>query len=571
MSDIMTPMPFTTLMRRIMMESERYGSVFGVNLHPVDQDPSVSSADLPLNFAGQTLEHGMGVAAGPHTQLAQNLAACYAGGARFLEVKTVQIMYGEELGIPRPCIRAEDEAYNVEWSSEYDPQSAMVEYVKGYVACKIMSREFELGHQDGFAFNMSVGYNLEGIMSPSVDSYIDQMRDVSDTEIWKSTIAEAHKMVDDGMFAHVDHDFIDQISPEVVKTLTLSTMHGTPPAGIEEIVMHLLKNKRCNTILKCNPTLLGYDFARELLDGAGYDYIKFGREQFEHDLQFQDAVPMITRLRQAAADDDLYFACKLTNTFQVSIEQNELPGQDMYMSGKPLYILATNVAKKLSEAFEGTLPLSYSGGADKNNIAGLFEAGIWPVTVCTVLLKNPGINGLNKLSDIARECVSYLGDTNDPARIAELADKAMSEKHVQKTPKARAKVDEHVSYTWYADEEDLYCRTVCASCTKVCPNRCNEVLELDDTKLLMHVDLACNECGTCQFACPDPCKPYRDRITLFADEAAVNNSTNEGFACVGESFVWRSEGSVSKGALQEMPELFVKAYQAVVDQKPYLL
>lgn len=43
------------------------------------------------------LESPLGVAAGPHTQLAQNIVACYAGGARFIELKTVQVMYGEEL------------------------------------------------------------------------------------------------------------------------------------------------------------------------------------------------------------------------------------------------------------------------------------------------------------------------------------------------------------------------------------------------------------------------------------------------------------------------------------------
>lgn len=48
-----------------------------------------------------------------------------------------------------------------------------------------------------------------------------------------------------------------------------------------------------HTFIKCNPTLLGYEFARETLDRMGYDYIAFGRFHFEDDLQYKDAVPML--------------------------------------------------------------------------------------------------------------------------------------------------------------------------------------------------------------------------------------------------------------------------------------
>ena len=58
----------------------------------------------------------MGPAAGPHTQLAQNIAAAYYTGSRFFELKTVQIMDGAELSacVNKPCIKADDECYNCE-------------------------------------------------------------------------------------------------------------------------------------------------------------------------------------------------------------------------------------------------------------------------------------------------------------------------------------------------------------------------------------------------------------------------------------------------------------------------
>ena len=45
-----------------------------------------------------------------------------------------------------------------------------------------------------------------------------------------------------------------------------------------------------HTFIKCNPTLLGYEFARETLNKMGYDYVAFGRFHFEDDLQYEDAI-----------------------------------------------------------------------------------------------------------------------------------------------------------------------------------------------------------------------------------------------------------------------------------------
>ena len=62
----------------------------------------------------------VGPAAGPNTQLAQNILSAYLCGFRFIELKTVQTLDGEDLAklIPRPCINAQDEGYNCEWSTE---------------------------------------------------------------------------------------------------------------------------------------------------------------------------------------------------------------------------------------------------------------------------------------------------------------------------------------------------------------------------------------------------------------------------------------------------------------------
>ena len=65
---------------------------------------------LAREMFGHTVAAPLGVAAGPHTQLAQNIVASWLCGARFIELKTVQIL--DEIEVSRPCIDAADETYN---------------------------------------------------------------------------------------------------------------------------------------------------------------------------------------------------------------------------------------------------------------------------------------------------------------------------------------------------------------------------------------------------------------------------------------------------------------------------
>ena len=111
MSDIMTPIPFGELMNWILEEHKK-GTVFGLK-RPFKADP-----DKYYTIFGRKLETPFGPAAGPHTQLAQNIIAAYYAGSRFFELKTVQILDGEDLPVSKPCILADDECYNCEWSTE---------------------------------------------------------------------------------------------------------------------------------------------------------------------------------------------------------------------------------------------------------------------------------------------------------------------------------------------------------------------------------------------------------------------------------------------------------------------
>ena len=432
MSEIMRPMSIDHLMHWIMSEYEQKKSIFGIEKIVKHENGQA----LPIYE--EKIESPFGPAAGPNSQLAQNIVAAYVAGSRFFELKTVQVMDGADLAacINRPCIIAGDECYNCEWSTELYVPQAFAEYVKAWVACKLIAKEYNLGDPDAFVFNMSVGYDLEGIKSPKVDKYINDMIEAKDTEVFKECINWALEHVNE--FKNVDEEYIRNISSNVSNSITESTLHGCPPAEIERIATYLITEKHLNTFIKCNPTLLGYEYARKRLDGLGFDYIAFDDHHFVEDLQWADAVPMLHRLYDLCQEKGLEFGVKITNTFPVDVTRNELPSNEMYMAGRALFPLSIHVARLLTDEFQGKLRISYSGGATIENIKELFDAGIWPITMATNILKPGGYQRMSQIADELMECGSERFSGVNVAALAAIDDgveaKAMYRKPVKPLP-----------------------------------------------------------------------------------------------------------------------------------------
>ena len=423
MSDMMTCMPFGQLMDWVLQEKKGQDTVFGVH-RPYTADPKNDMTIFTRN-----LETPVGPAAGPHTQLAQNIIASYYAGARFFELKTVQKMDGAELSacVNKPCILADDEGYNCEWSTELTVPDAMGEYIKAWFILHVIAKEFGLGAQDGFQFNISVGYDLAGIKGEKVNTFIDGMMEAKDTVIFQ----ECRKWLLDNAdkFQNFTREDIEAIPSNVCNSATISTLHGCPPQEIESIANYLLTEKHLNTFVKCNPTLLGYDFARKTMDEMGYDYMVFGDFHFRDDLQYEDAVPMLTRLMKLSDELGLEFGVKITNTFPVDVTRNELPSEEMYMSGKALFPLSISLAAKLSAEFAGKLRISYSGGADYYNIDKIVGGGIWPVTMATTLLKTGGYQRFTQVADKVEGICPKKWEGIDVDALKKLAADAITDGH----------------------------------------------------------------------------------------------------------------------------------------------
>ena len=432
MGDRMHPMSFGELITRICRGYRKTGQLLGV-------DPVSLAGRKGIPIFGGKIETPFGPAAGPNTQLAGNLVAAYAAGARFFELKTVQKMDGEELAVcvPRPCILAYDEGYNVEWSTELTITDAAAEYIRGWWAIKLLAKELDLGDPDGFIFNMSVGYDLAGIKLPKVDKFINSLIDASGTDTWKECLDWTLAHLD--LFKNVDEAYVRSITPHISNNVTISTLHGCPPDEIERIAVHLITEKKLNTYVKCNPTLLGYDFVRKTLDDLGFNSIQFPDLHYREDLQWADAVPMFHRLKKLAAETGVAFGLKLTNTKPVDITGGFLPGQEAYMSGRSLFPLSINLAAKISREFNGELPLSFAGGADAFNIAEIYGSGIYPVTMATNILKPGGYQRMTQLIDIVG--TNMPSAKIDVERLNTLAEDAKSNKHyrglIKKTPRRK--------------------------------------------------------------------------------------------------------------------------------------
>ena len=437
MSEKMYPIPFASLMNWVVTEYAQSGDIFGVH-----KKYEATGKSLPI--FGERIETPFGPAAGPNSQLAQNIIAAYVAGARFFEVKTVQKMDGAELAacVPRPCILADDEGYNQEWSTELEVVQALDEYVKAWFALKIMAKVWHYGDPDGFVFNMSVGYDLEGIRGPKIDHYIESMKDASQLPVF----AECRKVLME-LFPE-EAAFIASISPQVSHSVTLSTLHGCPPDEIERIASYLLTEKHVHTFVKCNPTILGYHDARTILDSMGYDYIVFDDHHFNEDLQWKDAVPMFERLQALADREKLQFGLKLSNTFPVDTTRGELPNDEMYMSGRSLFPLTIEMCNRISRQFNGKMRISFAGGAEFFNCDKLFAAGIWPITVATTILKPGGYNRLHQMVEKAEKLPYKAFCGTDSSAISDMSAASHSDFHHLKPikPVASRKSEEKVPW-----------------------------------------------------------------------------------------------------------------------------
>ena len=373
------PLPFGVLVTRLLRELEERSSIFDLPSRAfVRGDPG---RDWSVSIHGHRASTPFGPAAGPHTQLAQNIVPSWLAGGRFLELKTVQVK--DDLDIPRPCIDMQTVGFNVEWSQELSLPESLEEYVKAAMLVEILKASGVAPGLDDTMLDMSVGYDLTGIRSERVRAFLSGMRDAS------GAIDRLRREIP-SRWAHLrDLPFPVRISD----TLTLSTFHGCPPGEVERITAFLLEEEGLNVSVKLNPTLLGArDLKAILHDRLGYHELVVPESAFEGDLGWEEMTGLVARLGDRAATLGRGFGVKLTNTLVVENHRSFFPPSErtMYLSGAPLHVLATELVRRFRRVFADRVPISFSAGVDATNFPDLAALGLRPITVCTDLLRAGG-------------------------------------------------------------------------------------------------------------------------------------------------------------------------------------
>ncbi len=375
----LTPIPFAILATRLFSELEQKKAAFDLPARFFYRGSP--SRDLSLMLHGHRASTPFGPAAGPHTQLAQNIVLAWLCGGRFMELKTVQVK--DDLAIPRPCIDMETVGFNVEWSQELKLAQSLEEYVKASMLIEMLQASGMAAGCTDTVFDMSVGYDLAGISSPPVRGFLAGLMDAG------PVVERLRAQLPPGLGRFRDLPFRTRISD----TLTLSTFHGCPPGEIEAIAQFLLREMNLNVVIKLNPTLLGRESLLEILHGRlGYTELEVPDAAFEADAKWEQVVAMVDRLGDLASRLGRGFGVKFSNTLLVANHKAFFPATEsqMYMSGMPLHVLAMALVQRFRGVFGDRFPVSFSAGIDDMNFADAVALGLKPVTVCTDLLKAGG-------------------------------------------------------------------------------------------------------------------------------------------------------------------------------------
>ena len=470
MSKVMQATSLARLLSRMAGEYSAKGTIFDIPEKAFRAAFELEATSPGLEIMGARVSLPVGPAAGPHSQLAPNLIAAYLAGARVFELKTVQV--DDALEIAKPCIDALDEGHNTEWSTELSLAAAREEYLRGWIALNFLASIFSSSPR-AFIFNLSIGYTLEGIESAKMDAFIEGMRLPAETDFWRGALRDLDSFLESEAFASSfgaanvgkARGLLADFPSSPVHSVTLSTMHGCPPDEIERIGAYLIEVKGFDTFVKLNPTLLGFDAARRILDETGWKAIEIGRDNFERDLQFPDALSLIASLDAAASSRGRKFGIKLSNTLANANTGKFLPGDERYLSGRALFPLTVALAAELAKALWARAPeqvarFSYCGGARGQNAGELVSSGLGPITIATDILKPGGYLRLLPAARAAIAAIPSSPSSPDPAALERLAESALARPEYRagwKAGKARICKDLPL-YDCFA-----------APCTEACP------------------------------------------------------------------------------------------------------
>ncbi len=564
------PIPFPNLLKRIYHEYERNNSIFDLPARKFYR-PS-GAVDMSVSFCGMKAANPVGPAAGPQTQLAQNIVLSWLAGSRIPKLKTVQV--NDRLQLTRPCIDMATVGYNTEWSQELRLNDSLREYVKASMIIELLKHAYR---DSAFAFgeppvstpsgletilDVSVGYDLAGIQSQPIRQWLAAMRDAGDL------IEEYRNQIPAEFRNYRDFPF----KSELATSITLSTFHGTPADEIERICEFLLAEMDYHVIIKMNPPMLGKERINTLLhEKLGYSDIEVNDKIYEANISFSDAVETVRRLQAVAGHKKKTIGVKFGNTLEVINKGGFLKDRIQYLSGQPLHVLHLALVQEWRKVFGAGFPISFAAGVDAQNFADCVGAGLVPVTTCTDLLRPGGYGRLPQyLLNLEKRMKAVNASTINEFIIATHHASLNSQ-----TPNPKSQI---LSESILCNTSNLLIRSTedpryhalnnktpprkigsllhlwdcinCDKCIPVCPNDANFYFEIKpvvnqyrnieingsdwrefeggtfvvkESHQIANFADACNDCGNCDVFCPEDGGPYIEKPRFFGSVGTFNS------------------------------------------------
>jgi putative selenate reductase len=399
------PIPFDQLLRRAFGELERKESVFDLpQRHFFGGNPGV---DFSVRIQGRRVSSPLGPAAGPHTQLAQNLVLGWLGGARCFELKTVRAKLPVEN--PHPFVDVGSVGYSDDWGGELDLPESLEEYVKGKMAIRILAESGRIPISAGYRdlrFDIGLGGTLEEIRSAPVDRLLRALLDA------RRAIDALRLLARRGLPSELSHLADLDFETRIVRGVILGALPNARPEELGQIVRHLQEELGLDCTVRIGPELLGPERLRALLhDRLGFTAVEPADEGFSAPLGWEHADEIVEIGRDGARRLGLAFGLKLTNPLAVRNQRSPLPapGRLLYLSGPPLHVLAIDLLRLVRDRFGGALPISFSAGVDRGSFPDVVALGLVPVTVSTDWLKPGGYGRIASFHEELRRRMDEVG------------------------------------------------------------------------------------------------------------------------------------------------------------------
>ncbi len=540
---VFRPVPLSLLIRQGAKGYDRDRTVFGIHRRAMFR--GVPGCDMRQAVVGGEIGAPLGLASGPHTQLARNIAAGYLAGARWFELKTVRRAADRP---DRPTIFPGEAPRHREWTHELPPREALFEFAKGMYLIEALRALFipenlTMG-LEGYGFDLSVYPESEPILIEDAVALSDRARDMA--PVWDALRHDLRTELPRDLV------FLAEIPlpPVLARSVTLSLDHGPRFEDVERTTGEW-RSAGYAVRWKLPPAVLGKSRVRSLLDTLGYEEWEVvperGTEEPVDDAVWRD------RVLKAQAKG-----------VQVAVghgphvgKAGEPPG---YLSGRSLYPFGLAEALTL-QAFGCELSgISFAGGIEEANYPEAARFGFPAVTLSSDLFRPGGLARLGRLhralgrvmrEEGADSLASYRARSQDGDTLQAVFDRALRDNRYHRRVPLRRDITSTLS---------LFDCVNCDLCIPVCPNGANfaytvepEVVQRGRFRFaegvwteIEAVTLAigdgkrprqqigceaemCNDCGLCEAVCPEEGAPQYEKPRIFRTPEAFARDTRDGF------------------------------------------